>query len=186
MWTEVRSALCFICISSVAVFFFYSGLVTDFFVSKWERRCVCIIYNKIDLARWIPKLIHVQSDSEFYLLLNTFSLVRGCSALCVPLLSFNFVVLTCISSTELANIWTKKCTLPNWTVSHTCQWDVSLKTRPDEGYVWARHWASRVCFYIPHRDNCLMWRWMVQYDVFWGLWGDWFLTGYEWYRTKYM
>lgn len=90
MWTEVRSAMCFICISSVAVFFFYSGLVTDFFVSKWERRCVCIIYNKIDLARWIPKLIHVQSDSEFYLLLNTFSLVRGCSALWCTLVKHLF------------------------------------------------------------------------------------------------
>lgn len=71
-------------------FFFYSGLVTDFFVSKWERRCVCIIYNKIDLARWIPKLIHVQSDSEFYLLLNTFSLVRGCSALWCILVKLQF------------------------------------------------------------------------------------------------
>lgn len=180
MWTEVRSALCFICISSVAVFFFYSGLVTDFFVSKWERRCVCIIYNKIDLARWIPKLIHVQSDSEFSLLLNTFSLVRGCSALCVPLLSFNFVVLTCISSTEFANILTKKCTLPNWTVSHTCQWDVSLKCRPDEGYVWARHWPSRVSrmfLYSPPRQlsyvemNGSIWcllrplRWLISHGI---------------------
>lgn len=161
MWTEVRSALCFICISSVAVFFFYSGLVTDFFVSKWERRCVCIIYNKIDLTRWIPKLIHVQSDSE-------------CS------LCFNFVVLTCISSTELANILTKKCTLPNWTVSHTCQWDVSLKTRPDEGYVWARHWASRVSrmfLYSPPRQlsyvemNGSIWcllrplRWLISHGI---------------------
>lgn len=180
MWTEVRSALCFICISSVAVFFFYSGLVTDFFVSKWERRCVCIIYNKIDLARWIPKLIHVQSDSEFSLLLNTFSLVRGCSVLCVPLLSFNIVVLTCISSTELANIWTKRCTLPNWTVSHTCQWDVSLKSRPDEGYVWARHWASRASrmfLYSPPRQlsyvemNGSIWcllrplRWLISHGI---------------------
>lgn len=54
-----------------------------------------------------------------------------------------------------------------------CEWDTELA-------------ELVVCFYIPHRDNCLMWRWMVQYDVFWGLWGDWFLTGYEWYRTKYM
>lgn len=150
-------------------FFFYSGLVTDFFVSKWERRCVCIIYNKIDLARWIPKLIHVQSDSE-------------CS------LCFNFVVLTCISSTELANILTKKCTLPNWTVSHTCQWDVSWKLGQMRAMCERDTELAElvVCFYIPHRDNCLMWRWMVQYDVFWGLWGDWFLTGYEWYRIKYM
>lgn len=177
MWTEVRSALCFICISSVAVFFFYSGLVTDFFVSKWERRCVCIIYNKIDLARWIPKLIHVQSDSEFSLLLNTFSLALLYG---VPLLSVNFVVFTCISSTELANIWTKKCTLPNWTVSHTCQWDVSLKTRPDEGYVWARHWASRVSrmfLYSPPRQlsyvemNGSIWcllrplRWLISHGI---------------------
>lgn len=81
--------------------------------------------------------------------------ILSCKGMLSFVLSFNIVVLTCISSTELANIWTKKCTLPNRTVSHTCQWDVSLKTRPDEGYVWARQWASRVSgmfLYSPPRQ----------------------------------